>query len=164
MSDKIYYKVLYKKETYLKTEYISCVARTKCPSLAVKYSLNDWTKPHIPHSKLFVFSDLSEALYYKAYGEVVFECEVQGAQRCTKIHELYSTAAESIVKMWSKRHQHRKYIHSGLMYPPPHTVMCDAVKLIKCVSSKQGTKVQKMHQDNAHKLCFPPVFNPEDKS
>lgn len=52
----------------------SDLTSARCGNL--QYSLNEWIKPEIKNSRIFVFQDLKKALGFRDCDERIFACEV----------------------------------------------------------------------------------------
>jgi len=101
----------------------------KITSHSITYCINEWVYPTIPHSKLFVFSSLKEAFRWKESNSFlcVYECEVRNPQ---KIKWICSWFIQSVWEdFWNKRYNKKKMPEKHKI--PQHTIVVDAVKLIK---------------------------------
>ena len=103
----------------------------------VKYVINQWVRPHIKYSKLFVFSDLRQARRFCFSSETIYECKVKNPIKTAPFCCYFGPENYMIMKIWKLWGQKKKYRHlmpevsNETIEPPLGTVYVDAVKLIK---------------------------------
>lgn len=147
MNNKIYYKVTdtNKKSIWIKYDEFQTdlLKREDKLSLIVKYKVNEWTKPNIEGSCLFVFDDFIKARDFAQFcfnrerSPLLWECYARGIRKSDNIHSIISIldpdcTMELIKKWWKRRTQYSyNYNYQNKL---DHTIMCNEVMLLKQIT------------------------------
>ena len=131
-----------KKKTYYKV-VLSGKINSVNSFIKVNYELNEETKPHIKGSKLFVFENYSDAVYYTKkildYCDI-FACTIKGKSKVVDYFPDYSSV-DNILKFWEEYNIAKKrkiniskYLEKSKFaikraYWPEGTVWCNSVTL-----------------------------------
>lgn len=120
----MYYKVVYKDRDD-GTLYSCSTVRT---GLKLVYKQNEWTKPKIPNSKIFVFDSLIAARDFSRYAFTfeIWECEVKNPVKALSMCVWY--VENDFDNFWNN-----KPTEFNNSIPPEHTVYADEVMLTKKV-------------------------------
>ena len=121
---KKYYKVLSDGLTSAVTEF----------PLKVKYTLNEWVRPNIPGSHLFVFDSLQKAKNFCGHSSKdIYECEVKNPQKLGVFMDYFVLTKDILCEILKLKNNKKKYRHKIVDIEPLGTVFCSAVKLTKRV-------------------------------
>lgn len=120
MKNKKYYKVVTE-------DLFSCIMSiTRTPNkLSVQYKINDWVKPKIKNTPLFIFDNLPDAIFFYEQESScnkylsIYTCQCKNPHEID-IPNLISTIHKNVPDQWC-----------WLDDVPSGTVGCDEVKLIK---------------------------------
>jgi len=95
----------------------------------VHYSIGKWVKPKV--GKLFCFDNIEEAKFLAGDKDKIFECEAKNPQRYCGLILCGSRDKKSIREFWSFYCEEQDTMKLPLLFASEHTVLADAVKLIK---------------------------------
>jgi hypothetical protein len=100
---------------------------------SVQYKLNEFVRPKVKNSKLFVFCDLQTAKDFMSdYSYIVarriYKCEALNATKCLLIGD----SVRTILEFWKYRGVVRK-LKTSTKTPPEGTLQADAIKLLERV-------------------------------
>jgi len=104
-------------------------------SLKVEYKLNEWVKPKLENSPLFVFSSLQQAHFHydQMCADSIYECEVKNPRTIKIIAAILDYyALNNVVRFWKDR-KRKKGCKVSSWPAPKGTIICDEVKLTKKV-------------------------------
>lgn len=121
-----YYKVLKNSQSILSDLPIS---------IRVEYKLNEWVKPKLENSPLFVFNSLDKAKshYTQMSADSIYECEVKNPRRIKVIAAIIDYyALNTVIRFWKNR-KRKKGCKVSSWPAPKGTIICDEVKLTKKV-------------------------------
>lgn len=96
---------------------------------SVTYIPNQFVKPNVENTKLYVFNTLEDAKFFCRYSNAqIWECEVKNPTTCKFLSFL-----DSVGSFWKNKKKHLS-VSSYAKHCPKGTRTCDAVKLLKKVN------------------------------
>lgn len=95
----------------------------------VHYSIGKWVKPKV--GKLFCFDNIEEAKFLAGDKDKIFECEAKNPQRYCGLILCGRRDKKSIREFWNFYYAEQDTIKLPLVLASEHTVLADAIKLIK---------------------------------
>lgn len=111
------------------------VLTNKCGSCIYpfqNYKICEWTYPTIPHSKLFVFDTLENALKFGDASECIWECEVENPTRVKYVPSMIN--CDLLSSFWLNRKNKKASLSKETMFRAPEgTLLVDKVKITKLI-------------------------------
>lgn len=144
---KKYYKICRRNDyNHLLSYNVSKVSQPNKEEV-IEYNINEWVKPHMPNSKLFVFNSLDAAINClskngNCRNYEVYECEVKRPTKAAKYRGdgWWSNNLQEYWNIIKKAKKNKKSINKALEKSKEHfppmpagTVWCDELKLTKLV-------------------------------
>lgn len=118
---KTYYKVV-------NPELKSCCANPGFPEeYRVQYKLNEWVKPVMPNTRLFIFDSINDAEWFRHRMGLHYKVYPCYAKKVARVKKL--AAPMNIVNFWKFKKLHRKIDRYLLTDLPRGTLSCSEVML-----------------------------------
>jgi len=129
---------------YKVTDSLLRSADNQCNEFYVQYIMNEWVKPVLKYSKLFVFNNLKSAITFASFCETffpknlsaklfygykemrIFECEVKNPRKLLVI----CNATHLFKEFWISRH-HKQKMPATRIPAPKNTYQVDEIKLVQ---------------------------------
>lgn len=104
----------------------------------VQYKLNDYVKPNIQGSKLYVFDNFDSAKnfaytnrYSSNYPLLIYLCIVENPKVCTGIGDInYAGSLTNIMNIFWRANTDKSVRYINTKNPPSNTIECDSVCLL----------------------------------
>lgn len=119
---KTYYKVVNSKLQ-------SCCCNPYFPAeYRVQYKLNEWVKPVIPNTRLFIFGKEDDAFLFQQYMGYMFDVYSCYAKNVACVKQLANPSF--VHDFWLKKKQHKKILSYLLLDSiPTGTLSCSEIML-----------------------------------